>query len=132
MGLFLLQDQISEGGRGGKMHTTWWPIWQRTATLPDDLAFDAIGEVGPTGHFFGVEHTQERYETAFYESFASDWRNFEAWELDGGKWTATRAHGIFKDILDEVTPPPMEPAINEGLLAFVAKRKQEGGVATDY
>jgi len=76
--------------------------------------------------------TQERYETAFYESFASDWRNFEAWELDGGKWTATRAHGIFKDILDEVTPPPMEPAINEGLLAFVAKRKQEGGVATDY
>jgi len=103
-----------------------------TATSPDDLAFDAINEVGPKGHFFGVEHTQQRYETAFYEPFVSDWRNFEAWELDGGKWTATRAHGVFNDILNEFTPPPMEDAIKEELLAFVAKRKEEGGVATDF
>ena len=32
----------------------------------DSLAFDAIKEVGPGGHFFGVGHTLERYETAFY------------------------------------------------------------------
>ena len=29
----------------------------------DTLAFDAIAEVGPGGHFFGVAHTQERFRT---------------------------------------------------------------------
>ena len=38
---------------------------------------DAITEVGPGGHFFGVGHTLERYETAFYAPILSDWRNFE-------------------------------------------------------
>lgn len=50
-----------------------------TATDPDSLAFDAIAEVGPAGHFFGTQHTQDRYQTAFYSPFMSDWRNFEAW-----------------------------------------------------
>ena len=30
------------------------------ATTPDDIAIDAIKDVGATGHFFGVENTQER------------------------------------------------------------------------
>src|SRR5262245_63027826 len=30
----------------------------------DTLALEAIAEVGPGGHFFGVGHTQERYKTA--------------------------------------------------------------------
>ncbi|MDH3380915.1 MAG: trimethylamine methyltransferase family protein, partial [Gammaproteobacteria bacterium] len=49
-----------------------------TATT-EDLAFDAIKEVGPTGHFFGARHTMARYETAFYAPFISDWSNFENW-----------------------------------------------------
>ncbi len=102
------------------------------ATRPEDIAIDAIREVGPTGHFFGVDHTQQRYETAFYAPFASDWRNHEAWELDGGTWTAERAHGIFQDILAEYTPPPLDDAIREELSAFVAKRKEEGGAPTDF
>ena len=36
------------------------------ATTEDDLAFDAIKEVGPGGHYFGVQHTQDRYQQAFY------------------------------------------------------------------
>ena len=40
-------------------------------------------EVGPHGHFFGAEHTQSRYATAFYAPFLSDWRNYEAWEEAG-------------------------------------------------
>lgn len=102
------------------------------ATTPEDIAFDAIKEVGPQGHFFGVQHTQDRYETAFYSPFASDWRNYEAWELDGAKWTAERAHKIFKDILNEFTPPPMDEAIAEELRAYVARRKSEGGAPTDF
>ncbi|MDH3688387.1 MAG: trimethylamine methyltransferase family protein, partial [Gammaproteobacteria bacterium] len=39
---------------------------QPITTSTEDLAFDAIKEVGSTGHFFGTSHTLERYETAFY------------------------------------------------------------------
>ena len=96
------------------------------------LAFDAIKEVGHGGHFFGIQHTQDRYETAFYSPFASDWRNYEAWELDGATWTAERAHKIFKDILNEFTPPPMDEGIREELAEFVTRRKAEGGAPTDF
>ena len=101
-------------------------------TSDDDLAIDAIAEVGPGGHFFGCDHTQERYQTAFYGPFLSDWRNFESWRLDGAVWTAERAHRIYKRILDEFEAPPMDPAIREELQAFVAKRKEEGGAPTDF
>ena len=47
------------------------------------LAVDAIREVGPGGHFFGTQHTQDRYKTAFYSPIISDWRNFESWNEAG-------------------------------------------------
>lgn len=103
-----------------------------TATSPADLAVDAIKEVGHAGHFFGVQHTQDRYETAFYAPFASDWSNFEAWDLNGGVWTAERAHKIATDIIASYEAPPMDEAIREELADFVARRKAEGGVATDF
>ncbi len=94
----------------------------------DTLAVDAIKEVGPGGHFFGSPHTLERYETAFYAPLLSDWRNFETWRLAGAVETAQRAHKIWKQLLAEYVPPPIDPAIDEALKAFVAKRREEGGV----
>ena len=101
-------------------------------TRPEDLALDAIAEVGPQGHYFGVQHTQDRYETAFYSPIVSDWSNYESWELNGAAWTAQRAHKIFKDILDEFTPPLMDESIKEELAEFVDRRKAEGGAPTDF
>jgi len=98
----------------------------------DEIATDAVAEVGDQGHFFGTRHTQERYTTAFYEPFLSDWRNFEAWEEAGGIWTAQRAHQIFHDIIAQFEPPPMEDAIRDELADFVARRKAEGGAPTDF
>ena len=98
----------------------------------DSLAVEAINEVGPNGHFFGCDHTQERYKDAFYSPFLSDWRNYEAWAEDGEEWTHQRANKIWKNILNEFEAPPMEISIKEELKAFVDKRKSEGGVATDF
>lgn len=103
-----------------------------TATTPDDIALDAIAEVGEQGHFFGLQHTQDRYTTAFYQPFLSDWRNFEGWEQDGGTWTAERAHHLAYDIIDGFEAPPIDPAIREALADFVARRKSEGGAPTDF
>ncbi len=102
------------------------------STTDDDIAVDAIREVGPRGHFFGATHTQERYETAFYSPFLSDWSNFEAWERNGATWTAQRANGIWKDILANFEPPPIDEGIKEELAAFVDRRKAEGGAPTDF
>ncbi len=102
------------------------------ATTPDDVAVDAIASVGNQGHFFGIQHTQERYTTAFYQPFLSDWRNYESWRLAGAVWTAERAHALYKEIIGAFEPPPMDEAIREELEAFVARRKAEGGAPTDF
>jgi len=103
-----------------------------TATTPDDIAVDAIGEVGGEGHFFGIQHTQDRYEEAFYQPFLSDWRNYEGWEIAGGVWTAERAHHLFKEIVNNFEAPPMDVAVRDELAEFVARRKSEGGAPTDF
>ena len=93
----------------------------------DELGFEAIKGVGPGGHFFGEPHTLARYETAFYPPILSDWRNFETWEEDGAQTASQRAHRLYKQILAEFEPPPLDPAIDEELEAFVERRKEEGG-----
>ena len=105
---------------------------QIVATTPEDIAIDAIAEVGPAGHFFGIQHTQDRYENAFYSPIVSDWRNFEAWEAAGSVWTPERAHQKFKQIIAEFEAPPMDVAIRDELQDFVARRKAEGGAPTDF
>ena len=101
-------------------------------TSVEDIAVDAIKEVGPDGHYFGCEHTQERYESAFYQPMISDWSNYEAWDLNGGVWTAERAHKIYKEIINEFEPPSIDIEIKEELEEFVSKRKLEGGAPTDF
>jgi trimethylamine---corrinoid protein Co-methyltransferase len=97
----------------------------------DTLAIDAIKEVGPGGHFFGSAHTLARYENAFYAPLVSDWRNFETWRLAGSVEAAQRANTIWKQLLADYTPPPLDAAIDEALKEYVAKRKAEGGVPTN-
>jgi len=101
-------------------------------TSPESIAFDAVREVGPNGHYFGIQHTQDRYETAFYQPFLSDWRNYEAFLLDGAVWTSERAHRKYKEIVAAFEAPPMDIAIQEELAAFVARRTAEGGAPTDF
>ena len=98
----------------------------------DDIAVDAIAEVGPDGHFFGCQHTQARYENAFYQPFLSDWSNFESWRERGAIETPERANRIWKQVLADFQAPPLDDAVNEELAAFVERRKREGGAPTDF
>ncbi len=96
------------------------------------LAMDAIAEAGPGGHYFGAAHTQARYKTAFYAPLVSDWRNFESWREAGSPTAVERTHAIYRQLLDEYQPPPLDAGVREALDEFVAKRIAEGGVATDF
>lgn len=99
---------------------------------PEDLALEAIADVGPGGHFFGTQHTQDRYRTAFYNPMVSDWRNFEAWEEAGSPTAHEKTTSLAQEFLAECEAPLMEPAVRAELDEFVAKRVEQGGVATDY
>ncbi len=101
-------------------------------TSNEEIAIDAIKSVGNDGHFFGVQHTQDRYTKAFYQPFLSDWTNYEGWDLAGGVWTAERAHELYKKIILSFEPPKLEESIHEELFSFVQKRKLEGGAPTDF
>lgn len=96
------------------------------------LGFAAMQEVGPGGHFFGAQHTLERYATAFYQPLISDWRNFPQWQASGSPTAEKKANAIWKQALAEYQPPPMDPAIAEEIDSFIARRVQEGGEPTDF
>jgi trimethylamine--corrinoid protein Co-methyltransferase len=96
-------------------------------TSEDELAIDAIMEVGPGGHYFGSQHTIERYENAFYQPMLSDWRNFETWQEDGSCDALARANGIYKQLLADYVEPPIDPAIADAVDAYVDRRVAEGG-----
>jgi trimethylamine--corrinoid protein Co-methyltransferase len=90
-----------------------------------EIGVDAIAAVGPGGHFFGSAHTLERFEHAFYQPMLSDGRNFESWQEDGSHTAAERANRIWKQLLREFEPPPIDPGASEAIDAFVARRKRE-------
>ena len=93
----------------------------------DELGFDAIASVPTGGHFFGAEHTMERYETAFYRPMLSDWTNYEAWEVAGARDALSRATEIWQRALKEYEPPKLDEGRQEELSEYVAKRKVEIG-----
>ena len=102
-------------------------LMQPVAFDEDSLALSAVREIEPGGHYFGTQHTLARYDTAFYAPLLSDWRNFETWHEAGAVDATRRANAIYKDVLANFTPPPIDPAVAEEIDAFVARREAEGG-----
>ena len=88
-------------------------------------ALDALHEVGPGTHFLGAAHTQANFEAAFYRSPIADNNSFEQWEQEGSLDAAQRANAIWKSMLNEYEAPPLDPSIDEALLAFMDRRKGE-------
>lgn len=88
-------------------------------------AMDALREVGPGSHFLGAAHTQANFETAFYRSTIADNNSFEQWDEEGSQDAAQRANKIWKKMLEEYVPPPLNPSVDEALLEFMKRRKAE-------
>ncbi len=86
-------------------------------------ALDAIAEVGPGNHFLGCAHTQANFKEAFYRSPIADNNSFEQWAAEGSKDHSERANAYYKKQLQDYEAPPLDPAIDEELLAFIEQRK---------
>ena len=86
-------------------------------------AMDAINEVGPGKHFLGCAHTQANFENAFYRSPLADNNSFEQWDAEGALDMAQRANRQYKKMLEDYVEPPLDVAVDDALLDFMARRK---------
>ncbi len=97
----------------------------------DELALDAITDVGPGGHFFGTDHTLARFETAFYDPIVFSRTNYEQWTEEGSRRTDQRATAVWKKVLADYEQPPIDDDTVQAMVDFVERRAAEGGAAPD-
>ena len=102
-------------------------VFQQVGTSEAEIGVDAIGSVEPGGHFFGTDHTLERYDSAFYEPIVFTRQNFGQWTEAGSQTAAQRANPIWKQIVADFEPPHLEDSIRAELDDFVQRRTAEGG-----
>ena len=103
----------------------------QTSADDAEIAYEALEEVQPSGHFFGASHTMARYETEFYEPLVADWSNFGTWTERGAKDASARATDIWKAIVEKDACPTRDPERLEAMNAYIAKRTAEGGAAPE-
>jgi trimethylamine--corrinoid protein Co-methyltransferase len=89
----------------------------------DQLAVDAYREAGTGTNFLGVEHTMRHYQNANFHAELSDSTPFEQWSEAGSQDMQQRAFSKWKCMLKEYQMPAIDPAIDEALLDFIARRK---------
>jgi trimethylamine--corrinoid protein Co-methyltransferase len=87
-------------------------------------AMDAIREVGPGGHYLGCAHTQANFKSAFWRTDLMDYKPFETWQDEGARDTQTLAAQRVQTMLATYQKPEIDPAIEEALNAYVAKKKE--------
>jgi trimethylamine--corrinoid protein Co-methyltransferase len=89
----------------------------------EQLAADAYREAGVGTNFLGVAHTMRHYKSANFRAELADATPFEQWSEAGSKDMQQRAYELWNRMLAEYEAPPIDAAIDEALLEFVARKK---------
>ncbi len=96
----------------------------------------AIRDIGPGGHYLGHAHTLANFERAFYMPKLFDNNSIEQWQAEGAHDLVSRAVSYASKQLADYEEPALDPAIDEALLDFIARREQEipidQGLNEDY
>lgn len=106
---------------------TFAELCQPPENTENALAWSAISEVAPGGHFFDTGQTMRRYKDAFYEPLVADLSNFGAWTEAGGKTSTERAYSIWNNKLSAYQPPENVDEIAERLQPYIEAQTDAGG-----
>ncbi|MEM8596374.1 MAG: trimethylamine methyltransferase family protein [Pseudomonadota bacterium] len=90
-----------------------------------DEALAAVRDVGPGGHYLGHPHTLEKFERAFFMPKLLDNNAIEQWQAEGALDTTARALARAKALLAEYEEPRLDPATDEALRDYIARRERE-------
>lgn len=88
-------------------------------------AMEAIAKTGPGQHFLGSEHTQMNFLGALFRPDLPDNNSYEHWIAAGGLDMSQRANALWKQRLSDYEDPGLDPAIDEELQDYIARRKSE-------
>jgi trimethylamine--corrinoid protein Co-methyltransferase len=91
------------------------------------LALDAHVEVGHGGHFFGAQHTLERFRECFWRPTVATTENIDRWTRGGQLDHAARAERRVAELLETYEEPPLDDAVEAELVDFVERRALELG-----
>ena len=89
----------------------------------DQLAAEAYREATHGAGFLGADHTLRHFRHANFDATLCDATPYEQWIENGGKDMPRRAAERWKQMLKDYQAPPIDPAVDEALLDFVARRK---------
>lgn len=95
------------------------------AVEDEDLAFDAIAELGPGGLFLAHEHTLERFRTDVFMSPLFRSQAHPTWAKQGSPQLPEIARGEWRRLLDSCVDPGIDEAVDEELREYVARRTRE-------
>ncbi|MBY5989818.1 trimethylamine methyltransferase family protein [Roseovarius atlanticus] len=90
-----------------------------------DEAVAAVGDIGPGGHYLGHPHTLANFQRAFFMPDLFDNNSIEQWQAEGAVEANARAQAYARKMLNEYEEPKLDEAVNEALLAYIAKRESE-------
>ena len=90
-----------------------------------DEALAAVRDIGPGGHYLGHPHTQENFQKAFFMPKLFDNNSYEQWVAEGEQDITERALKTARQMLKDYEAPALDPAINEALLDYIARRERE-------
>ena len=91
----------------------------------EELAFDALKEVGPGGLYLSSPHTMAHFKEWLSMSPLFTTPDFATWESMGAIDTRQRALESWKKLLASYEDPGIDPAVDEELRAYVERRKQD-------
>jgi trimethylamine--corrinoid protein Co-methyltransferase len=101
----------------------WHAFLQGVDLSENGQALQALLTNEPGQHFLGHEHTLANFESAFYRSPLADNSSFEQWEAEGAADAAQRAAALWKRMLAEYEPPPLDEAVDEELREWIERTK---------
>jgi trimethylamine--corrinoid protein Co-methyltransferase len=90
----------------------------------NQMARDAYTQSSPGGNFLSTKHTLRNFETVNYKStLLSNTQSYEQWTEAGSLNSEQRANQVWKDMLNQYQEPNIDPAADEALLEYIAKKK---------
>jgi trimethylamine--corrinoid protein Co-methyltransferase len=91
----------------------------------EELAKDEIALMGPGGMYLESAHTMTHFKEWVYMSPLFTTPDYNTWESMGSETLDRRANASWKKMLESWEDPGIDPAVDEALKEYIAKRKAE-------
>ena len=90
-------------------------------TSDEDLAVEAIGRVGPGGHYLTDEHTLANFRRELFRPALVNYQSFPAWDAAGARSLLERAKTHITELLDLPDRSPMQENTRQDVLEILGR-----------